>query len=142
MFDKAPVLFIDNEGKWYADEVHMFRMDIVKLFSEHLVLQKDGSYSVEWDGKKYPVKVEDVPFVIDELIINDEETVKARLTDSRIIDFVPKQISGNGDVVHVELFNGLDTRFSRKAQWQLNDYIKEENGEMYLVFGNNRFKIS
>lgn len=140
MFGNAPELYVDKEGKWFADGVHMFRLEIVKLFSEHINKQTDGSYKVLWDGKDYPLKVEDVPFVIDELILAGDK-IKVRLTDSRTVDFEAKEINFKNDIAYTSLFFKDDARFSRKAQWQLNSYLTEENGKTYLDFPGKKIPV-
>lgn len=124
-------LSIDKEGNWYSSGVLMFRLEIVRLFSEHVSPLSKGGYEVLWDGQVYELKVEDVPFVI-ESIIAQGDNITVQLTDSRIVDFRPDALFIVNDIAYTSLFFHMDTRFSRKAQWQLNTFLSEENGEAIL----------
>ena len=140
MPDNIPILFINKEGSWFADGELMSKLESVKLFSEKISRNANNTYSVILENKNYPLQVEDVPFVIDELIVEKDKT-KIRLTDSRIFEFSPDIIILKKNIAYISLFFNIDTRFSRKAQWQLNTLLVEEGGLLYLDLSSKKIPI-
>lgn len=140
MPDNIPILLINKDGSWFADGELMTKIEIVKLFSEKVVRNENNSYSLLWENKSYPLQVEDVPFVIDKLIL-EKDKIKIRLTDSRILEFSPDIITLINDIAYISLFFNIDTRFSRKAQWQLNTLLIEEGGFLYLDLPSKKIPI-
>ena len=56
---------IAYDGTWYHDGAPIKREALAKLFSDRaLKIDKDGKYWLQTPYEKYPVEVEDVPYVI------------------------------------------------------------------------------
>ena len=55
---------IDTQGNWYHDGSPIKREALAKLFSDRaLKIDEDGNYWLQTPFEKYPVDVEDAPFV-------------------------------------------------------------------------------
>jgi hypothetical protein len=127
-------LRIDREGSWYWEGQEMTRLDIVKMFAENLIKDADGGYQVIMDGQTHPVLVEDVPFVIREVEI-EENDVTMILKDGRQLAMPDGEIVLKGDVPYLSLFQGLDAKFSRHAWRRFLDYINESEIGFKLFAG-------
>lgn len=56
---------IDDEGNWFHNDGPINRAALVKLFSDKgLRVDEDGNYWMQSPFEKYPVEVEDVPFIV------------------------------------------------------------------------------
>ena len=66
---------IASDGAWYFNGGKMFRMEIVSLLASHLQLKGD-QYFICWRNQEVAVVVEDVPYVITGVSI-DENGLKA-----------------------------------------------------------------
>lgn len=115
------VLRIARDGTWYADETEMERRDIVSLFAAHLE-REEGGYVVRLGSDGMPVEVEDVPFVVAE-IIPAENGLRARLVDGREVELPPGPVYLVRDVPYLTLRWERDTKLSRGAWWQMVSHL-------------------
>lgn len=124
---------IASDGTWYYNGGKMFRMEIVSLLASHLKL-KNNDYFICWQNQEVQVVVEDVPYVITGIFSDNGIGLKARLADERMLDLTERKIIWREDIPYIGLFSDsvFDTKFSRAAFWQLNPYIKEENGQQWI----------
>lgn len=137
---RAPELTIDQDGLWYADGVHMFRKEIIKLFATHLVRAEDGSYLIRWQGQVYPVKVADVPFFATHLTEEGNDLV-VHLYDGRTVNLPEGKITMKNDIPYMSLFWPQDTRLSHQAYWELNKFLTERDGNYFIVHKNREWPV-
>lgn len=119
--DNVPIT-IAKDGVWYWGEQEMIREDIVQLFSSHLVKVGGKYYEIHLYDQTCPVTVEDVPFVITQ-VIPAGENLKVQLNDRRVLDLPATVITLKGGTPYCSLFWEQDTKFSRAAFWQLQSYL-------------------
>lgn len=56
---------IDEDGNWFHNDGPITRAALAKLFADKgLKVDEDGNYWMQSPFEKYPVEVEDVPFVV------------------------------------------------------------------------------
>lgn len=65
MHQDNPEFKIDRNGQWFHDGAPIARHALAKLFSDRaLKMDVDGQYWLQTPFEKYPVEVEDVPYII------------------------------------------------------------------------------
>ncbi|MFP4314360.1 MAG: DUF1285 domain-containing protein [Alphaproteobacteria bacterium] len=112
---------IDEQGNWYHNDTPIQREALVKLFADKgLKRDEAGQYWMQSPFEKYPVEVEDVPFVI----VDFEE---------RGGDIV--LISNMGDEVTIGQQSPLELRHNAKHAMKL-PYI-EMRGGLYARLGRS-----
>jgi hypothetical protein len=136
--DNLPII-IARDGTWYWGNWEMKRKDIVRLFSSHLVKTCEHDYAINLNNEVCPVKVEDVPFVIAEIL--PEEELRILLNDERVLDLPPTEIILKNNVPYCSLFWKSDTKFSRSAFWQLHYYFFETEHGYEVRYRNKAWKI-
>jgi uncharacterized protein len=55
---------IDKEGRWFHKGAEMIHRETVRLFYEHMSLDPEGRYIIEWAGERCTVDAEDTAFVV------------------------------------------------------------------------------
>jgi hypothetical protein len=124
---------IKKDGKWYADGREMFRIPIVNLFATHLKRDETGEYYIHLQDETFPVVVEDVPFTVVgayrengplNLVLHDEQEIELGK---------PIPLYFREGVPYLSFKWENDTRLSRSAFWMISNYLKEENGVIFLV---------
>ncbi len=130
---------IKSDGKWYADDNEMFRIQIVNLFATHLQRNEAGEYYIELQDDSYPILVDDVPFtaVAAEVV---EGAIVFRFHDEqqlRVEESTP--LTMKGDVPYLSMRWPDDTRLNRSAYWMISNMLEEIDGQVFVVPpGNNR----
>lgn len=135
---------IDASGQWYHDGEVINRKALSKLFSDRaLVVDEYGKYWLQTPFEKYPVSVEDVPYVIVdcqiigvevEFTTNMDELVLRRLGDKiEISNYKGAQVP------YIEVRNNLYARIGRSVFYNLIeefdvDIIEDSTAEDYMVF--------
>ena len=142
---------IDKEGRWYYNGAHMFRKDIVKLFFENLKQDEEGRYLIEWKGERCYLSVEDTAYVVIALYKTrnprtNREQVEILLNDDscEILDMKTVFV-GDENVLYCRVKNGrFLARFSRKAYYQLADFIEPPDAEdcFFITLNGERYYIS
>ena len=65
------LIFIDKEGRWYHKGAEMIHRDFIRLFYEHMELDLQGRYVINWQGQRCWVDVEDTAFVVRRVTFED-----------------------------------------------------------------------
>ncbi|MPM08327.1 hypothetical protein SDC9_54639 [bioreactor metagenome] len=136
-----PDFFIDKDGKWYADGVLMIKKEIIKLFASNLKKDAPNNYYIEWQGKPYPVRIEDVPFYVRSVTV-DSDNVLLELYDGRKLPLPPgKSIVLKNAVPYLSLFSPCDTRLSQRSYSELCENVSERDGRYFIRFGEREWPI-
>ena len=128
---------IAYDGTWFHDGARIQREALAKLFSDRaLTVDEEGQYWLQTPFEKYPVEVEDVPYVIIdyqrnegglELITNMEE----------VITVGPDHpIELREEIPYVEVRDGLYARIGRSVYYNLIEEFGptlESNGHSYKL---------
>lgn len=109
---------IDRDGQWYHDGAPIKREALAKLFSDRaLKMDEDGLYWLQTPFEKYPVEVEDVPYVI-----VDYQREKGALTFYTNMNETTKSpIEMREEIPYVEVRDGLYARINRSVYYNLID---------------------
>lgn len=107
---------IDKDGRWYHDGALIKRDALAKLFADRaLKMDEEGRYWLQTPFEKYPVVVEDVPFVI-----IDFEGPKDSLTfKTNMNETTSSNIEMRGEIPYVEVRDGLYARINRAMYYNL-----------------------
>jgi len=136
-----PDFFIGKDGKWYADGVLMIKIKIVKLLASNLKKDSWNNYHIEWDGKLYPIRVEDVPFFVRSVTWNSDG-VQLQLYDGREFPLPPgKSIVLKSSVPYLSLFWPCDTKLSQHAYSDLCENVLEQDGRYFIRIGEQEWPI-
>ncbi len=118
---------IDHNGRWYHDGQPITRDALAKLFADRaLKIDEDGRYWLATPYEKYPVDVDDVPFLIIraedmggeavDFITNMEERVP--LGPDHVIELRHNEFFGRS-LPYVHVRDGLQARLGRNVYYDL-----------------------
>lgn len=137
---RAPELFIDQDGLWYADGVLMINKEIIKLFASHLTKDDDKQFHIDWQDHLYPVRVEDMPFFVTSLTGQDGQLM-IQLYDGRRLPFPSGNIIIKNNIPYISLFWQRDTKLSRPAYAELCKSLVEREGHFFIKYGDNEWLV-
>lgn len=142
------VLFrIDYDGRWFHDGDEIKRAALVKLFADRgLRRDEAGGYWLQSPESRYPVTVEDVPFVIVDYDISNpgpDQSITLTtgtgevitLDDTRRLDMRPEPRTGVM-VPYVNIRPGLDARLGRAVFYKLVG-LGYHNDDMLVIDSNH-----
>ena len=117
---------IARDGTWYHNGAPIQRDALTKLFATRaLKIDTAGNYWLRTPYEKYPVEVEDVPFVI---IDYNDKTLRTNLDETVTLDESANWELRDG-VPYIEIRDGLFARISRSVLYNLI----EEHGEAISI---------
>ena len=149
--DIAPCfIYINEEGQWFYKGVEMIRREVIRHFYQHMEMDSRGRYLIHWRGERCYVTVEDTPFIIYRVVLEESNDVG---TPSRFIIFLSDDTQEDlmPDTLHVGDLNVLycrvrkatfPARFNRAAYYQLAAHIEEDNGRFYLPLNGVKYFIN
>lgn len=119
---------IDRDGQWYHDGAPIKRAALAKLFSDRaLKIDEDGNYWLATPFEKYPVEVEDVPFVIVDYR-KEEEGLDFITNMEEVAPLGPAHsLELRDGIPYIEVRDGLYARVARSVYYNL---IEEFGAEL------------
>ncbi len=119
------------DGRWYADEEPVVHTKLALLFSRHM-RRKPGETSYEiWIDERYhaDVDVEDTPFVVTAVDVNQDGSFTLRLNDDSREPLDPHSLAVSADgSLSAAVKQGTErARFLRAAHNQLAERIEESH---------------
>lgn len=137
--EKPPLFRIDYDGRWFHDGAEIKRPALAKLFADRgLKIDGDGGYWLSSPESRYPVQVDDVPFIIVDydirqgeidLIGNMGDVVP--LGPGHILELRPEPHRGI-HVPYVMVRAGLYARLSRAVFYRLVNHAEADHDKMIL----------
>lgn len=124
---------IKRDGKWYANNAEMFRMQIVNLFARNLVKDVVGRFFIELNQETFPVIVEDVPFIAVDAHIDDGTIVFTFHDEQIMIVSEETMVTFKDDTPYLTYRWVDDTKINRSAYWMISEYLVEREGNIYLI---------
>lgn len=122
--DPSKAFKIDFSGRWFHGGAEIKREALVKLFADRaLKIDEEGHYWLSTPYEKYPVEVEDVPFVI----VDYREDKDGFIFTTNIGDTMSGRIEMRHntqegmDLPYVHIRNGLYARLSRAVYYEMAD---------------------
>tara|TARA_B100002003_G_scaffold243378_2_gene267738 strand:+ start:66 stop:503 length:438 start_codon:yes stop_codon:yes gene_type:complete len=134
---------IDSRGQWYHNGGIINRKALAKLFSDRaLKRDEDGNYWLQTPFEKYPVEVEDVPYVVVDYEEKDGVIVfKTNMDEMVALDSDrPLKLFYNDKeemkLPYIEIRDGLYARIGRNVYYALVEKYGAEitsNGKTYAL---------
>ncbi len=147
--DRRYDMRIDRDGIWYHEGRPIARAALVKLFANVLQQQNDGSYWLVTPFERGPIEVEDVPFVVVELVAEGMGSKQKINVRSNLDEWVtigpdhplllrqpPFAPSGAAPVPYVVIRSTLQGRLLRPVYYELVDL-----GEPHQQKGITRYGV-
>ena len=133
-FNEQPADFkITRDGTWYHDGAPIKREALAKLFADRaLKIDEGGNYWLQTPFEKYPVDVEDVPFVI---VDYDGLDLRTNMNEHVMLGSETVWELRDG-IPYVEVRDGLFARLGRAVLYNLI----QEYGEAITV-GEQAFPL-
>ena len=145
VFDATPYLklFIDKDGRWFQNDAEIIHPNVYAVFCQALEVTPDGGYQVRIGREICRVEVEDAPFVVQAMIEKKNKRLLMHLNDGSEEVFDPEPFYiGKGNVPYTEVKGRtFKARFSRRAYYQLAEFVIEQNGDFYLNVSGKRSRI-
>ena len=142
------LIFINKEGRWYHKGAEMIHRDFIRLFYQHMELDSQGRYVINWNGQRCWVDVEDTAFVVRRVTFKDGARAQnaqylLHLSDDTREPLAPDTLFvGQDNVLYCKVKNRFfPARFLRAAYYQLAEYIEEESGIYYLPLHGRKYNI-
>lgn len=146
---------IDRHGTWHHEGRPIARLPLVKLFASVLQQQADGSYWLVTPFERGRIDVDDVPFVVVELVaegVGSKQTINVR---SNLDEWVtigpahplrlrqpPDTPSATAPVPYIDIRSKLEGRLLRPVYYDLVDLCEphqQEGVSRYGVWSNGQF---
>ncbi len=123
---ETPDFKIVFDGTWFHDGARIERAALAKLFSDRaLKVDEDGNYWLQTPHEKYPVEVEDVPYVVVDYDVRDGEVDLMtnmgeciKLGPDHPMEIRPCKKLGQA-LPYVEVRGGLYARLGRSVYYNL-----------------------
>lgn len=114
--DQSVDFKIMRDGTWYHDGDPIKREALAKLFSDRaLSIDEDGNYWLKTPFEKYPVEVEDVPYVI-----VDYDGLTFRTNMEEVVELSPDTNWELRDgIPYIEVRSGLFARIGRAPLYNM-----------------------
>ena len=138
-----PLFRIDYNGQWFHDGEPIRRPELARLFAAKGLRQEgDGAYWLQSPESRYPVTVEDVPFVVVDYDIENPGrdqviTLKSSLGETvalgqdKTFELRPEP-RGGSIVPYIAVRQGLFARLNRPVYYKLVALAREEDGKMVI----------
>lgn len=118
---------ISYDGTWYHDGAPIKREALAKLFSDRaLKIDEEGRYWLQTPFEKYPVEVEDVPYVIIDYEDKGGNLVFRTNMEEMTGNPIEMRSTPKGDIPYVEVRDGLYARIGRSMYYSLIDNLGPE----------------
>jgi len=149
MGEGVPTFRIDKEGNWHHEGVEVTHEGVHLYLYSLLQRDEEGNYYLETEGQRWPVEVEDVPFVVvgltevtsdqgdKELIIRLNDGTEERLE-------IESLLIKHDNVPYCRVKQGrFEARFNRNSYFTLAHYLQydPDTDSFYLEYGGKRHYI-
>ena len=125
-----PDFQIMHDGTWLHNAAPIARKALAKLFSDRaLTIDDDGNYWLQTPYEKYPVAVQDVPYVI---VDYNGVTLKTNMDETITLNKETYWELRQG-IPYVEMRDGLFARLGRSVLYNLI----EEHGSTITIEGKD-----
>jgi len=134
-----PDFLIARDGTWYHNGAPIKRSALARLFSDRaLMIDKQGNYWLKTPFEKYPVRVEDVPYVIDDFYYCPESGVLTLTSNmgEKVEVSGERPIELRDNIPYIHIRDGLFARVARAPYYnlieQFGDRVQSHGREFLL----------
>ncbi|OVE81923.1 hypothetical protein BVY03_02420 [bacterium K02(2017)] len=136
---------IDQEGKLFHDGAEITDEKLLRLFMRDIHEDKNGTLVVMCQGERNVIEVEDVPFVVLGIDLN-ENRIELNFAGGYQESLDPQSLwVGAENVMYCLVRAGeFKARFNRNSYLELTKLIKMDvaSGSYFLVLGDEKYKIN
>ena len=118
---KQPADFkITSDGTWFHEGAPIKREALAKLFSDRaLKIDEEGNYWLQTPFEKYPVEVEDVPYVAVDFEIQDGSVTFRTNMEEKVTLAANTEWELRNNIPYFEVRNGLYAKLGRSVYYNL-----------------------
>ncbi len=142
------LIYIDKDGRWFHKGVEMIHREFIRLFYQNMTIDSQGRYTINWQGERCYVDVEDTAFIVRRALFNGpDQTGSSRfvlyLSDDSQEELLPETLYvGKANILYCKVKDRVfPARFSRSAYYQLAEYIEEEEDMFFLPLNGKKYFI-
>ena len=142
------LIYIDKEGRWFHKGIEMIRREFIQFFYQHMEIDSQGRYVIDWGGDRCYVEVEDTPFLVRRTVFRSKDQANNErfilfLSDDSQEDLSPDTLFvGNENILYCKVNDRtFPARFDRAAYYQLAEHIVEENNDYFLPLNGEKYII-
>jgi hypothetical protein len=137
----SPPLFLDKEGRWFHEGVEITHVRTCRLFSKNLSRDATGRYSVRVGHESAEVVVEDAPYIVTSVTIQEGPAGRPNdyllhLNDETQESLAIESLTvSRQNVLYCKVKGGSErARFLRAAYYQICVQLHcDEKGEQYWI---------
>ena len=136
-------LRLDREQRWFHDDERIEHPKVIEAFNRGLRVEDDGRYTLHFGPDWAYVQVEGCAYAVVAVDEAEGPRLSVRLSDrtAEWLDLASLATDEDG-VLTVNVKNGkARARFSRDAQFQLGQYLVEEDGRVVLALGDTKHEV-
>jgi hypothetical protein len=116
-----------RDGRWYADGEPIVNSRIADLFARHVRRSVSGGYMLEIGPERASIEVDDTPYVVVGVDVDEGGVARIRLNDGSVEDLDAASLQvGADEVLYCQVKDRAEqARFLRPAYYQLAPFIRE-----------------
>lgn len=132
---------LDALGRFWHDDEPVKHPAIVRAWHHGLERSDDGRYLIRFGNDWAYVVVEDAPYVVKRLLL-EEEGLHVLLSDESREPLNLKSLARSPEqVVYCRVKGDHRARLSRQAQVDLMPYLRKEQDQFYVAIGDQHWPI-
>lgn len=134
---------LDATGKWTHEGLDFENPKITGLFSRSVGRTEGGTWVLEIGRFTYPITVDDTGFFVERIDL-DQTPPQLHLSDETTDELDPATIEYKPEGrLYCDVKGGeFRARFKKPAYYALADYFVEEDGTIYVGFGDERYELT
>ena len=133
---------LDKEGRWFHEGVEITHRLTLDLFNRSIKRHPDGGYCLEVGYECAKIEVEDTPYMVKQVDLNDGGAI-IRVSDGSEESLDPSTLRiGAENVLYCEVKGGFPARFLRPAYYQLMQGLRETGDGYAVEVGGRWWKLS
>jgi len=142
--DRQGEIKIDKEGNWFFNGVPIINKQIIDLFNAGIEHDEQGGYRLHIGSEKSPIVVEDTPYVVTRISLEQGSDGRSFFTMS-LNDGSCEPLSletfylGPDNVPYCTVKNGrFPARFLRAPYYDLARHIEQEGEDRFCIILNGK----
>lgn len=133
-------LRIDRQQRWFHDDAPIEHPRVIEAFNRGLRVEDDGRYTLHFGPDWAYVQVDGCAYAVLTVDEAEDGRLSVRLSDrtAEWLDLDSLKPDEDG-VLTVNVKSGkASARFSRDAQFQMGQYLVEEDGRLFVSVGGEK----
>ncbi len=137
-------LRIDRRGRWWHDDEPVEHPNIIEAFNRGLRVMDDGRYQLHFGNDWCFVTVEQCGFMVIAVDEAEGDRLSVRLSDrsAEWLDLATLTQDDEGVLVAKVKEGKALARFSREAQFQFGERLREVDGQLLVQIGTTMSPIA